>query len=358
MSARADRVAGRLPGAGLDCLLVTGPVDVRYLTGFTGSNGLALIGETMRTFATDFRYVAQAADQVDPAFERIIDPGSGDLLNLVPEVLSDRAVRLGFDDRVLTVRQHAHLRESLPDRVELIPADAVTHGLRAVKDAEELARIRAAARVADEALRDVLAQGLIGRTEREVAAALETGMRARGASAAFDSIVAAGPHGALPHAQPRDVTIAAGQLVTIDWGARVDGYCSDCTRTYAAGEPTPLAREIHALVREAMAAGVAAVSAGADGRSVDATARGVIEAAGHGDHFGHGLGHGVGLEVHEPPSLSRRSSDTLRAGEIVTVEPGVYLPGELGVRIEELVLVGDDGAEVLTALDSALTVID
>ena len=180
-----------------------------------------------------------------------------------PESLGEGGLRLGFDDRGLTVRQHAHLRERLPDRVELVAAGDVTRGLRGIKDADELECIRAASLVADEALAEVLAQGLIGRTEQDVADALQAAMRARGASApAFDSIVAAGPHGARPHAQPREVPIAPGQLVTIDWGARVAGYCSDCTRTYAAGEPTDHAREIHGLVLEAMRAGVAAVRRG------------------------------------------------------------------------------------------------
>ncbi|HET9104885.1 MAG TPA: Xaa-Pro peptidase family protein [Solirubrobacteraceae bacterium] len=359
MSTRAERLAGRLAEADVDCLLVTGRVDVRYLTGFTGSNGLALIGPQTRVFATDFRYGEQAAEEVDPAYERIVATGSGELLDLVGEALDTGSLRLGFDDRVLTVREHAQLRKQLPDRIELIAAGDVTRGLRAVKDADELERIRAAARVADEALAEVLAQGLIGRTERAVADALEAAMRVRGASEpAFASIVAAGPHGALPHAQPREVPIAAGQLVTIDWGARMAGYCSDCTRTYAAGEPSAHGREIHALVLEAMRAAVATVAPGAEGVAVDAAAREIITAAGHGEHFGHGLGHGAGLEVHEPPALSRRSNDTLRAGEIVTVEPGIYLPGELGVRIEELVRVDEAGPEILTALDTELTVID
>jgi Xaa-Pro aminopeptidase len=218
----------------------------------------------------------------------------------------------------------------------------------------------AASELADEALRQVLEGGLAGRSERDVAIDLELRMRRLGAeSASFPSIVASGTHGALPHAEPRDVEIPRDVLVTIDWGALHEGYCSDCTRTYATGEGiSELAREIYELVLSAQSLGVEAVTAGRSGRDVDAIAREVIELAGHGEHFGHGLGHGVGLEIHEGPRLSRTASeDPLLAGNVVTVEPGVYLPGQLGVRIEDLVVVGEDAQEVLTGLPKALTVI-
>ena len=185
-------------------------------------------------------------------------------------------------------------------------------------------------------------------------------MRRLGAEAAsFPSIVAAGPHGALPHAEPREQEIPRDVLVTIDWGALHEGYCSDCTRTYATGEGiSEQAREVYALVLAAQEAGLAAVAAGPSGREVDAVARAIIEQAGHGEHFGHGLGHGVGMEIHEGPRLSRTAGeDPLRPGNVVTVEPGVYLPGVLGVRIEDLVVVGEDAQEVLTGLPKALTVV-
>jgi Xaa-Pro aminopeptidase len=231
--------------------------------------------------------------------------------------------------------------------------------IRAVKDAEEIRRIRTAAQLADAAFERIIRDGLIGRTEREVAVALEHDMRERGARRpSFDSIIAAGPHGALPHAQPRDMPIRSGELVVIDWGAELDGYCSDCTRTVAAGEPSDEAREIYELVLSAQLAGLKDVRAGRPGREVDAVARRVIEAAGHGDEFGHGLGHGVGLEVHEAPRLSQRSDDTLVPGNIVTVEPGVYVPGRFGVRIEDLVHVTEEGCEVLNGLSKRLLTTD
>jgi Xaa-Pro aminopeptidase len=356
MPDRTERLVGLLAEAQLDLLLVSGLVNVRYMTGYTGSNGLAVVGPNTRTFVTDFRYVQQAAVEVDASYDRRQE--TTDLMQALPEVLPPGARRLGFDDGHLTVRQHARLRELLPERIELVAAGGLVERLRAVKDAEEVAQIRAASVAADAALTDLLASGLAGRTERELASALTAAMRAQGAQAvAFAPIVAGGAHGALPHAQPRDVVVEPGQLVVIDWGAELDGYCSDCTRTVAIGEPTGRAREIYELVLAAQLAGLDAVRAGAGGRAVDATARAVIDAAGHGGDFGHGLGHGVGLEVHEAPRLSKSSDDELAVGNVVTVEPGVYLPGELGVRIEDLVVVTETGSEILTGLDKQLTVV-
>lgn len=354
---RADRLAAALADRGLDALVVTDLVNVRYLTGYTGSNGLAVVGAgDLRLFVTDFRYVTQAAQEVD-GFERTI--GETDLLASVPPALPRGARRIGFEDHQVPVRTHARLRELLGEGVRLEPAGGLVEELRAVKDADEVARIRAAAELADAALERVLEGGLVGRTERAVALALEHEMQRLGARrASFETIVAHAGHGALPHAQPRDVPIAAGSLVVVDWGAELDGYCSDCTRTYAAGEPDDEARAIHQLVLDAQLAGLRAVRAGVAAADADRAARDVIAAAGHGDAFGHSLGHGVGLEVHEAPRLSRTSRATLAAGNVVTVEPGVYLPGRLGVRIEDLVAVTDAGGDVLSSLPKPLTVID
>ena len=356
MSDRAERLLGLLPGAGVDLLLITGLVNVRYMTGYTGSNGLALVGPQMRAFVTDFRYVEQAAAEVDPSYDRRQE--ALELIKALPDLLPPGSIRLGFDDGQMTVRDHVRLRDLLPDRVALVGASGLVERLRAVKEPGEVARIRAASEAADEALTELLGDGLAGRTERELAVALTAGLRARGAEdVAFDPIVAAGAHGALPHATPRDVAVQTGQLVVIDWGARLEGYCSDCTRTLAVGEPTARAREIYELVLAAQLAGLEAIKVGAGGREVDAAARGVIDAAGHGEHFGHSLGHGVGLDVHEAPRLAKRSDDELVSGNVVTVEPGVYLPGELGVRIEDLVVVGEGGTEILTGRDKRLTIV-
>jgi Xaa-Pro aminopeptidase len=351
---RADRVADALEERDADMLLVTDLINVRWLTGFTGSNAVAVVGrEGSRRFVTDFRYLTQSADEVDPAWEREIAvdllagvvkglPGSGDL-------------RLAFDDAHVSVKDHRRLEGMLRAGIELVPAAGAIEELRAVKDEGELDAIRAAARLADDALTEVLGRGLVGRTEREVALDLEFTMRRMGAQAAsFAPIVAAGEHGALPHAAPREVVIPAGTLCVVDWGAQLDGYASDCTRTYATGDVDPRDAEVYALVLRAQEAALAAVRPGPTGREVDAVARSIIDAAGHAEHFGHGLGHGVGLDVHEGPRLSKQGEAVLAAGMVVTVEPGVYVPGAVGVRIEDLVIVTDDGAEVVSSLTKEL----
>jgi Xaa-Pro aminopeptidase len=380
-AARVQRLAGELSELEVDALLVENLIDLRYLTGFSGSNGMALVfaaghadagagvqvqdaggatGVGPHRFFSDFRYATQSAAQVPAVFEREITDSGGDLLESVAEALSDDGGRLGFDDAHLTVARHARLRELVTDSWELVACAGAVGRLREVKEAGEITRIRAACQLADEALRAVLEGGLAGRTERDVAIDLELRMRRLGAeSPSFPTIVAAGAHGALPHAQPREEPIARDVLVTIDWGALHDGYCSDCTRTYATGEGIGArARDVYALVLAAQQAGLAAIMAGRSGPEVDAVAREVIERAGEGEHFGHGLGHGVGLEIHEAPRLSRTAGeDPLQVGNVVTVEPGVYLPGQLGVRIEDLVVVGEDGREVLTGLAKELTVV-
>jgi Xaa-Pro aminopeptidase len=350
---RADRVSERLEG--LDALLVTNLTNVRYLTGFTGSNGLAVVGAAIRRFVTDFRYVERARSEVGDFDVERAPSRLGDAL---ADGWPAGEVRLGFEDDDVTVRFHARLRETLPERIELVPCGGLVEAERAVKEAAELNAIRAAAALADEVYGWLAEQRLVGRTEREVARAVEQELRRRGADdPSFPTIVAAAENGALPHAMPRDVEIPAGTLVTLDVGARLDGYCSDCTRTWATGELEADLAEIYELVRVAQAAALDALRAGPTGREIDAVARDMIAAAGHGDHFGHGLGHGVGLEVHERPRLAVSDESVLEAGNVVTVEPGVYVPGRGGVRIEDLVVVTEDGCEVLSSTTKALTVV-
>jgi Xaa-Pro aminopeptidase len=361
---RVERLAAELREREIDVLLVDRPVNLRYLTGFTGSHGLALLAadaaersnRVAHRFLTDFRYSTQSAEQVPAAFEREIV--TGDLFEAAARSLGTASGRLGFDEASLSVARHTRLCELIGERWELIRCAGAVERLRAVKDADEIARIRAATELADEALGGILENGLLGRTEREVAIELELRMRKLGAEGpSFPSIVASGAHGALPHAEPRDAEIPKDVFVTIDWGAAHEGYCSDCTRTYATGEGISAhAREIYELVRSAQEQGLEAVKAGPTGREVDAVARAVFEQAGHGEDFGHGLGHGVGMEIHEAPRLSRTAGEEpLAAGNVVTVEPGVYLPGSLGVRIEDLLVVTEDAHEVLTVLPKALT---
>jgi Xaa-Pro aminopeptidase len=350
---RADRVSKRLAPHGLDALLVTDLANVRYLTGFTGSNGYAVVGPGLRRFVTDFRYVERARTEV-PDFDR--EQGPPQILAALSGGWPDRPVRLGFDDEHVSVRTHWKLRELLPARVKLVPAGGLVEAERAVKEPGELAGIRAAAELADDVYDWLLDFGLVGRTEHEVAVALEHQMRLRGASGpSFPSIVASAEHGALPHAEPRDVPIARDVFVTLDIGARLDGYCSDCTRTWATGSVGDELRDVYALVLRAQLSALTAIRPGPTGVEIDAVARELIADAGHADHFGHGLGHGVGLEVHEAPRLSRSEGEAkLEAGNVVTVEPGVYLPGRGGVRIEDLVAVTADGCAVISRTTKAL----
>jgi Xaa-Pro aminopeptidase len=357
-TSRAERLADVLRERELHALLVSDLINLRWLTGFTGTNGAAVLGtDGTRRFVTDFRYLTQSAEQLDDSWAREI---ATDLLEgVVKHLPGEGELRLGFDDAHLSVRDHAKLEGLVRDGVELVPAGGAIEALRAVKDPDELDRVRAAARLADEALSDVLTRGLAGRTERDVALDLEFTMRRLGAEGvSFPPIVAAGAHGALPHAAPRDVEIPAGTLCVVDWGAMLDGYASDCTRTFGTGgEVDPRDREVYELVARAQEAALAAVRPGPTGREVDAVAREIIDGAGHAEHFGHGLGHGVGLDVHEGPRLSKQGDDALAAGNVVTVEPGVYVPGAVGVRIEDLVIVTDEGAEVVSSLSKELQVV-
>jgi Xaa-Pro aminopeptidase len=348
MRGRGDRLAAALVERELDRMVVTDLVNVRYLTGFTGTNGVCVCGDGVRLFLTDFRYTERAAAEVEGWEPVTIE---NDWLAGLAEHLDGR---VGFEDDQMSVRTLARLGEKLGEGVELVPAGGAVEKLRRVKDAGELASIAAAAELADEVWRWSLERGLADRSEREVARAAEARIRELGADPSFPAIVAAGPNGALPHAEPGEREIGKGELVVFDMGAKLDGYCSDGTRTFAIGEPGGEAREVYEVVREAQAAALDAVVGGAAGEAVDAVARKVIEASGHGERFGHGLGHGVGLEVHEAPRLSQRSDDVLAAGEVVTIEPGVYLPGKLGVRIEDLVVVTEGGHRNLSGLPKNL----
>lgn len=355
-STRHERLLAGLRERELDALIVTNLVNVRYLTGYTGSNGLVVIGPDVRRFITDFRYVTRAEQEVGDAFEREI--AELELARALQEGWPAGQLRVGFEEHHVSVKVHRRLEELVPDRVELVGVDDAVEKVRLVKEPDEVERIRAAAAIGDQVHRFVADYGLVGRTEREVAVALEHQMRVLGAEGpSFPTIVASSEHGALPHAEPREVPIAANTLITFDLGARVAGYCSDATRTFATGElPDDLA-EIYAVTLRAQLAALAAVRPGPLGKEVDAVAREIIDEAGYGDRFGHGLGHGVGLDIHEGPRLARSGEIALEPGHIVTVEPGIYLPGRGGVRIEDLVLVTEDGCDVITDVPKELTVV-
>ena len=351
MRGRGDRLAALVAERELEMTLVTELVNVSYLTGFGGTNGACLCGGERRVFFTDFRYTERAEAEVE----------GWDVVTVTDDWLGGIAERfsgtVGFEDDHVSVRLLKRLEEKLPEGAIMKPAGGAVEQLRRVKDDEELAAIAAAAELADDVWRWSIERGLAGRSEREVAAAAEARIRELGAEPSFPAIVAAGPNGALPHAEPGEREIGAGELVVFDMGAKLDGYCSDGTRTFASGEPDEHARQVYETVREAQAAALDAIGPGVEGEAVDTAAREVIDAAGHGDRFGHGLGHGVGLEVHEGPRLSQRSEDTLAPGEVVTVEPGIYLPGDLGVRIEDLVVVADEGYRNLSGLPKTLEIV-
>jgi Xaa-Pro aminopeptidase len=352
MRGRGDRLEALLAERELDRFLVTDLVNVRYLTGFTGTNGACVCGPGVRLFFTDFRYTERAAAEVEGWESLTVE---ADWLKGIATHLEGK---VGFEDDQMSVRTLAKLEEKLGEGVEAVAAGGLVERLRRVKDDDELARVRAASALADEVWEWSLERGLRGRTEREVALAAEARIRELGGEPSFPAIVAAGPNGALPHAEPGEREIGAGELVVFDMGAKLDGYCSDGTRTYASGDPGEEGRSVYEVVLAAQAASLAAIEAGVKGGDVDAAAREVIDEAGHGKRFGHGLGHGVGLEIHEGPRLSQRSDDVLAPGEVVTVEPGIYLPGSLGVRIEDLVVVGEDGYENLSSLPKDLQVVD
>ena len=344
VAVRAGRVRDRFDELGVDALAVTNLTNVRWLTGFTGSNAAVLLSGDSLTLFTDGRYGDQAPVQLEEAG---VDGGVIIGTDVVAGL--DRAAdanRLGLEADNITWAQQQRLAK---DDRELVAVSGELVELRSVKDEGELSRIRAAAAITDATLAEVAPTLAARPTERDVALALDTGMRSRGATGpAYETIVASGPNGALPHARPTDRTIEPGDLVVIDVGALVDGYRSDMTRTYIVGEPTAEQLRQLEVVRESQAAGAAVVAAGVAARDVDTACRAVIADAGWEDRFTHGTGHGVGLDIHEQPRLNKITKDVLAAGQLVTVEPGVYLPGEGGVRWEDLLHVTGDGAESLS----------
>jgi Xaa-Pro aminopeptidase len=342
---RRKRVAALLPELGADAMLVTRLPNVRYLSGFTGSNGQLVVTPDSGVLFTDGRYAEQSRREA-PGLERIVYSNgfAGALGRSVREI---GVTGLGFEPEGLTYKVHAELSAKL-EGVTLVPVEQAIERFRREKEPEELALIGLAQQAADAAFDEILGRLAEGVTERELALELELAMRRAGADGvAFETIVAFGQNAAEPHHDPTDRGLTRGDVVKMDFGARSAGYHSDMTRTVAFGEPPDELRIVHRLVRRAQEAGISAIRAGVVAEEVDRAARAVIEEAGYGEAFGHSLGHGVGLEIHEGPWLRRRNDDPLPAGAVVTVEPGVYLPGLGGVRIEDMVEVTEDGARVM-----------
>ena len=349
---RLDRLRERLPGLACDALLVTSTTNVAYLTGFSGSAAMLLVGPDQLVLVTDGRYRSQAGEELEAAgVGAHLEIGNVGAQRDALRAAAAHVARLGLEaGHVSWARTRAFERDWFP-HAELVPTEGVVEELRRVKDDGEVARMEVAAGVADRALEAVKPLLGSGVTERDVALALDVEMRGLGAAgSAFETIVASGPNGARPHARPSSRPIGEGELVVLDFGAVVDGYRSDMTRTLCVGEPASatLTRMVE-VVAESQRAGTSAVRAGAAAADVDRACREVVTAAGWADAFVHGTGHGVGLDIHEAPALAASSGDTLAAGHVVTVEPGVYLPGHGGVRIEDTLLVTDGGCRPLTA---------
>jgi Xaa-Pro aminopeptidase len=357
VAGRAARVRDQLEGAGYDALLVTRLPNVRYLSGFTGSAGMLVVAPEELVLLTDGRYETQSREQLGAAGVEArveIAPGGGQ--NPVLAQLVAPYPRLGLEAHGVTWAQQRVWAGAFTG-VTLVATEDVVEGLRRVKEPGEVARVHAACAIADDALATTLPMLADAPTEREFALALEIEMRRRGASGtSFDTICASGPNGALPHARPSERRVQRGELVVIDFGCIVDGYCSDMTRTVSVGDPGSEATRMWDVVRASQQAGREAVVAGVACAEVDRACREVIDAAGWGDAFSHGTGHGVGLEIHEAPRVAKASGGSLDAGVVVTIEPGVYLPGIGGVRLEDTVVVTDAGADALTSFPKHLSI--
>ncbi|MFL5970966.1 MAG: M24 family metallopeptidase [Gaiellaceae bacterium] len=333
---RVDRLRALLE----EPLLVTAPTNVLYLTGFESSNAALLVEQDRIRLFTDFRYAERARELAGVEVEQTERFIYGDLAGRIPDTV-------GFEADAVSYANHEVLRET---GVGLVPRRGLVESLRAVKEPGELDAIRQASQITDGVYERLAEEQFSGRTEKELVWRMTELFHELGADEpAFAIDIAAGPTAASPHAVPGDRVVQEGELVLVDAGARLDHYCSDCTRTFAVGDVSHSLREIYDLTKEAQQAGLDAVRAGSTGREADAAARTVIADAGYAENFGHGLGHGLGLMVHEAPTLRPESTDTLQAGNVVTVEPGIYLSGVGGVRIEDLVVVTEEGCEILTA---------
>lgn len=347
MTEQAHRTAAArrsIARAGLDALLVSRPANIRYLCGYTGSAGLLLVTRRSSIFLTDFRYQEQVRREVSAGRCVIIRQDLFADLVTLPGIRALR--RVGFESQHLTFDRFDFLRKHLRP---VVPTVGMVERLREVKGPAEIGAIVRAAAIADRAFARIIREIRPSMTEAAIAERLEALMKTYGASRpSFETIVGSGPNGALPHARPGSRRVRRGDFIVLDFGAQYRGYCSDMTRTVVLGRPTDRHQRIYGIVAEAQRAGLDAVRAGVSGKAADAAARAVIDGAGFAKNYGHGLGHGVGMEVHELPRLSKLSDNVLQANAVVTVEPGIYLPGWGGVRIEDLVVVTAAGNRVLS----------
>jgi Xaa-Pro aminopeptidase len=355
MNQRLEKLRGRMAEQGLDAVLISQPQNRRYLSGFTGSFAYLLITASDAVIATDFRYYEQSAQQApDFRLYQATGPMEGWLPGLLTAAGNLGGKRLGFESADLTFLLYRTLLKgatglSVGQRPKLVATSDLVEALRAVKEPEELADIQAAVDLSDAALEDVAQRIEPGWTEKQAAWEIEKYMREHGGEAvSFDTIVAGGPWSAMPHAHPRDRALERGEMVVIDMGVRLDGYCSDLTRTIFLGEPDDRFKKVYDIVLGAQLTAEELVQAGMTGEEAHNLAHRVIEEAGYADNFGHGLGHGVGLAVHESPRLARTSKDVLADGMVATIEPGIYITGWGGVRIEDMVVLENGRARVMT----------
>ena len=351
MRERMDQLVAKLPEQDLDAMLISAPENRRYLSGFTGSAGYLLISKEHALLVTDSRYTEQATNQASQYQVLQVKSGWDWLMEWLEETGSKR---LGFESQNMTVATYNNLLDALKQRdslsqVSLMATSGLAEDQRTIKDEQELAMLQKAIDASDAAMEAVCPEIREGMTEREVAWRMEVAMRELGADGlSFETIVAAGPNGAMAHHRPSDRAINSGEPIVIDMGAQVGGYCSDITRTVVVGEPDETFRKVYDTVLGAQLTAINTVKAGMTGEECDGLARTVIAEAGYGDNFGHSLGHGVGLAVHELPRVSPKSSDLLQTDTVFTVEPGIYISGWGGVRIEDIVILGSDGANVLS----------
>ena len=349
------QIAARLDEYGIDAMLVSSEPGERYAVGFKGE-GYVVVAKNECRYFTDSRYIEAAEKQVTGTSVTMTDRAKNYRI-LIQKAVDDLGIeKLGFEDGYMTVAQYRQLADAFT--CELVPAQGLLGALRAAKDEEEIALMTKAQRISEQALEEILKFLRPGVTEKEVAAKLTHDMLRFGAEKmSFDPIVASGPNGSLPHAVPSDRAIQSGEFVTMDFGCIYGGYCSDMTRTVAVGEPTEEMKKVYAVVLEAQLAGIAAEKAGVTGKSVDAAARRVIEDAGYGEYFGHSFGHSVGLEIHEAPNAGSTCEDVIPLGAAVSAEPGIYLPGKFGVRIEDVTIFTADGCVNLTKAPKDLIIL-
>jgi len=349
------QIAAKLPEYGLDAMLITSEPGEFYAVGFHGE-GVTLITPEETWYFTDTRYIEAAQEQIEFAHVSLPEKGKN-YRQTIDELVKEKKLEVvGFEDEYMTVSMHELWSTGLS--VPLKPASALLESLRGSKDEEEIEAMRAAQRIAEQALGQTLEYLKPGMTEREIAAYLEYRMVSLGAEKkSFDTIIASGPNSSKPHAVPGERKIQNGDFVTIDFGCVYKGYCSDTTRTVAVGEPTEEMRKVYNTVLEAQLAGIAAAKAGVPGKEIDGAARKVIDDAGYGEYFGHSFGHSLGIEIHESPNAAPSNSEPMPIGAVISAEPGIYLPGKFGVRIEDVLILNENGCENITKYPKELIIL-